>query len=560
MEKKNCKSCKTSFDITDQDLAFYDKMSPVFNGEKQSLPTPTLCPFCRNRRRFAFRNERNLYKRKCDFSWEEMICIYSPDKPYTVYEQAIWWSDTWDAIDYGRDFDFSRPFFDQFDELLTEVPKCNLITDYNELENSPYVNLAWPSKNAYLIFETDRCENTLYSYSIFDSNYCVDSNHLTFSENCYECLDIDKWYNLKYCSGCNDCRDCTACIDCNNLKNCFGCTNLNWWEYLIYNKQYTKDEYLKKLEELKNLDYQKVFKDIKEKAIYKETFWAWNTNVTHSDYITNSENISYSYDLQNCRDCKYCIIIHDAQDCMDYSSWWAHSSKMYECQNSWFHLNECMFCNFSWDHSDHMIYCDLCTKNNSYLFGCVWLRNKKYCILNKQYTKKEYEELVPKIIEHMRKTWEWWEFFPGSISQFWYNETVAHEHNPLSKEQALALWFRWNDYKSPDPKSEKIIPANKLPDSIKNIPDDILNWAIKCEVTQRLFKIVKPELDFYRRHNLPIPKRHPNQRHLDRIHFRNPRKLFKRKCDKCNKDIDTTFHPDRKETVYCWNCYNEAIY
>ncbi|MDR2640371.1 MAG: hypothetical protein LBC61_03475 [Candidatus Peribacteria bacterium] len=72
-----------------------------------------------------------------------------------------------------------------------------------------------------------------------------------------------------------------------------------------------------------------------------------------------------------------------------------------------------------------------------------------------------------------------------------------------------------------------------LPDDINKIPDDVLNRVIKCEITGRPFLITKQELEFYRKHNIPIPKRHPDQRHEDRMRLRNPRKLFNRKCDKC---------------------------
>jgi hypothetical protein len=43
----------------------------------------------------------------------------------------------------------------------------------------------------------------------------------------------------------------------------------------------------------------------------------------------------------------------------------------------------------------------------SHLFGCIGLRNKEYCILNKQYSKEEYERLVPQIIAYMTQTGEW---------------------------------------------------------------------------------------------------------------------------------------------------------
>jgi hypothetical protein len=32
---------------------------------------------------------------------------------------------------------------------------------------------------------------------------------------------------------------------------------------------------------------------------------------------------------------------------------------------------------------------------------------------------------------------------------------------------------------------EKVIPANMLPNNIADIPNDILNWAIECEVTKK---------------------------------------------------------------------------
>ncbi len=47
-------------------------------------------------------------------------------------------------------------------------------------------------------------------------------------------------------------------------------------------------------------------------------------------------------------------------------------------------------------------YCKLLTGCQN-CFGCISLRNASYCILNKQYTKEEYEALVPQIIEHMSK-------------------------------------------------------------------------------------------------------------------------------------------------------------
>lgn len=107
---------------------------------------------------------------------------------------------------------------------------------------------------------------------------------------------------------------------------------------------------------------------------------------------------------------------------------------------------------------------------------------------------------------------------------------------------------------------EKTIPADKIPNDITKIPDDILNWAIICEATGKLFRITKQELEFYRKHNLPIPKKHPDERHLDRMALRNPSKLYERKCNQCGTTMPTTYAPERPERVYCEACYTKEVF
>ena len=200
-----------------------------------------------------------------------------------------------------------------------------------------------------------------------------------------------------------------------------------------------------------------------------------------------------------------------------------------------------------------------CTRNSKNLFGCVGLTHKEYCIFNKKYSKEDYQQLKDKIIEHMKSTGEWGEYFPPETSAFGYNETLANDYFPLTKEQVKSKGWQWCDF-APDIKADKTISAGRLPDDIKDLPDDILNWAIICEITNKPFKIIAQELDFYRKHNLPIPRRHPDQRHCDRLKLKQPYKLFNRKCDKCLSAIKTTYSPDRLEKVYCESCYLKEVY
>ena len=96
-ETKNCRLSGENFFITDKDLEFYDKISPVFDGKKYSIPSPTLCPAERTKRRMMFRNFQSLYNRKSDLSGKQMISMYHSGASFPVYTIDEWWSDDWVA-------------------------------------------------------------------------------------------------------------------------------------------------------------------------------------------------------------------------------------------------------------------------------------------------------------------------------------------------------------------------------------------------------------------------------------------------------------------------------
>ena len=160
-----CKQCQSQFEVTEIDHQFYDTVSPTFNGKKYPIPEPKLCPDCRLQRRLAFRNERTLYHRKCDLTDKEIVSTYSPDKPFKVYDQSEWWSDKWDAMEYERDFDFSKPFSEQLKALYSDVPHISLYT--TNVENSYYTNHGLNLKNCYLLFKKN---NIWFSVDFFIMN------------------------------------------------------------------------------------------------------------------------------------------------------------------------------------------------------------------------------------------------------------------------------------------------------------------------------------------------------------------------------------------------------
>ena len=189
-------------------------------------------------------------------------------------------------------------------------------------------------------------------------------------------------------------------------------------------------------------------------------------------------------------------------------------------------------------------------------FGCVGMHHVKYCILNKQYGKEEYFELKEKIIAHMEKTGEWGEFFPLEISPFCYNETVAYELFPLSQEEVIKRGWKWREEELG---TKYDGPQYTIPERIEDVTDEILQKILTCEKTGKNYRLVKPELEFYRKMKLPVPRVCPEVRHEQKRALRNLRQLWSCKCDKCGEDIETTFSPDRPEKVYCEKCYLESV-
>src|SRR3989344_2757051 len=239
-EKKICKNCKQDFTIEPDDFSFYEKIK---------VPPPTFCPLCRAQRRLIWRNEGNLFKRKSDFSGKEIFSGFSPDAPVKVYEKDVWLSYIWEPMEYGKDYDFSKPFFEQFRELLYTVPLKNL--NVVNGVNSDYCNNFTDPRNCYLVFNGKIAEDTMYSNGLDSIRDSIDLSHCVKCEKCYECFWLTSCSNAIFSTQCESSFNISFCRDCVGCHDCFGCVGLRKKEYQIFNKQYTKEEYTKKVEEFK---------------------------------------------------------------------------------------------------------------------------------------------------------------------------------------------------------------------------------------------------------------------------------------------------------------------
>ena len=550
-----CIQCTTGFEVTEQDRQFYQKFDAA---------DPQLCPDCRLQRRLNFRNERTLYNRTSDFSGQKIISIYHAESRYPVYSTEEWWGDKWDGLEYGRDFDFNRSFFEQFQELLFQVPRIALF-NVNPT-NSEYCQQAYNNKNCYLCMVVTDCEDSMY---LSHTNHAKDSYDSTYVQNvelCYECLDSDKLYGCIHSQSCQNSNGLIYCYDCIGCRDCLGCWGLRNKQNYIFNKPCSKEEYEEKINSLQLnkssnfLKYKKHFEDLAKERVHRANR-NLNTIDSVGNYLINAKNCHQCFDSFEIEECAYCTWIFESHHCYDVYGL-GGSDWVLDCLGNE-NVHNVAFNTFVSDSGD-VFYSDLCFHSLN-LFGCAGLRNKQNCILNKQYSKEEYEKLKIQIVEHMKKTEEWGQFFPVSLSPFAYNETAAQNYFPLTKEQALSQNYTWKDPDQRDYKPQ----TYQIPDDIKEVQSDISEAILACQCNEcethaskqcsKNYKIIPQELKFYKKMNLPIPLKCPDCRYNDRLNLRNPRKLHKRQCNKCQQEIQTTYSSDRPEKVYCEKCYLSEV-
>src|SRR3989339_161021 len=560
-EKRVCQNCKQDFTIEPEDFLFYEKMK---------IPPPTFCPECRFQRRMMFRNERVLYKRKCDLCSKDMVTIFSPDSKLVVYCPACWWSDKWDDGQYFLEYDSSRTFFEQMIELQRKTPHMALVIDYATLINSDYVNHVGSLKNCYLIFNADFCENVLYSTIAVRVKDSMDCHMVGESELMYQTID-SVGYKLFFCESCSNCSDSYFLKSCSGCDNCFGCINLRNKKYHIFNKPYTKEEYLRKIEEYKLDSYEELLKIRKIVG----TFWLQhpnkyihnspqNINAT-GDYVFRAKNALNCYQARELEDARYCqfITMPPAKDIYDLTEWGHGVQRTVDSLTVGDGADLVKFSCGAWHQGTMEVEYGMYNTSCKYTFGCINIKTKQYRILNKQYSPEEYTALRARIIEDMDKNpyvdstgrvWRYGDFLPYDLSPFMYNESQAVQYYPFSKEEVLKRGWRWRE---PVANNYTItLPADKISDSIHDAQDSMLKEILGCGKCGKAFRITSAELALLRRFEFPIPRFCSDCRHMERMSRINPPKLWDRQCAKCGKEIKTSYSPEREEIIYCEGCYN----
>lgn len=577
---KQCVQCSKTFQIDDRDLKFYAMMQVV---------QPTFCSSCRLQRRLAWRNERSLYQRPCSKCSKVTVCLQSPQGPLTTYCSSCWWSDTWNPLDYGVDYDWSQPFFKQVQELLFKIPQQSTDVLYTTLENSEFNNMNHYLRNCYLLFNSDYNDNCSYGNEIEHCKDSFDNLMIDNCELCYECVNCLKCYRTFFSVDCVNSHDIWFSKNLSNCSNCVGSINLRNKEYYIFNKPYSQAEYYKTLGELQlgsNAAMVKLTKQAYDnwlKHPHKYTHGTHNDNVS-GDYIYHSNNTEDTFIATEADNCRYCmwLIVKNNRDCYDYTQFGEDAEKIYEsvvCGKG----SRDVIAGYRILESEAIRYSLHCSGSKN-LFGCVGLRHQQYCILNKQYSKEEYEAMVPRIIEQMStlpyidkqgRKYVYGDFYPIELSPFAYNESTAYQFFPMNQNKATAEGYNWL---ATEQKVTRItLLSTNLSDQTPITDKTILKETIGCahqgacqhQCTQQ-FKITAAELQFYQDNTIPLPRNCPNCRHYQRSTYRNSFQLWQRQCmctqidhahaGRCTTEFSTTYAPERKELVYCELCYQKEIY
>lgn len=442
-------------------------------------------------------------------------------------------------------------------------------------ENSEYTNYTANNRNCYLVFSNSfgHNEDCAYGTCLQSSKDCIDSVHITQCELCVGCLDCIEGFRLVGCQDCVRCSDSFWCVDCRNCTNCFASIGLRNKEYYFNNQPLSKEEYEAKIHAL-NLHTWSGFSNAFAQAdsflqkmprLYSRQYNAENCT---GDYIFNGKNCVYAFDTSDSEDVRhtqFCVKgEHDSMDC----AYFGGGELNYEGLSIVEGYN-CMFTNIAWWNVARLRYCELCFHSQD-AFGCIGLKRNQYCILNKQYSKEKYEELVPRIIAQMkgknttvpesedglpavaRLSEGWGEFFPVELSPFTYNETLAQEYFPMAKEQALAEGLAWRD---PEPVPDT--PTHSIPESITECI--CKETVLKCEESSKPFRVIPMELEVYKKLNIAIPRFSPDVRREHILRKRNPRILNERLCDNCQKVMQSSYPPDSSYQVWCEECYRSCI-
>ena len=503
-----------------------------------------------------------FFKKKCFAPGhsEEVITVFPPGTPHKIFDFSFYHSDDWDPLNYGRDIDPDRPFWEQLSSFFFEIPHMPLEKDPLAV-NSDYTLGGKGGRDNYYSGMAFGTEGAYYCLDARFSKDVFDCNLVTSCELCYQSVGSSGCSNCSFVDDCENCINSSFLFDCKNCSDCFFSFNLRNKSYVFGNEQLTKEGYEKKIGEIdlgnrETLnDYWGKFRDFTAGAVRRNLH---NVNAVNSlgEGLTDCKSCHLVFRASGSENSRYCDLVVSAKDCMDMLNT-ASGERNYESVVTLGRENR--FCLFARNVNDSE-YCVEC-KNCESCFGCVGLRDKKFHIFNKPYGEDEYWRMVDDIKSKMLQRGEYGEFFPLELGLMPYQNSFAQRFFVLDPRSAAETGTPWYDEPEPRVPREEVMRAANLPVHIKDVSDKILEKTVECEATGKFFRFSKNELDFYRHRGLPLPDKHPWARMQERTTRERGIVLYEFTCPNCGESSYSSYDPgaQKKYKIFCEKCYLQAV-
>jgi hypothetical protein len=543
---RTCVETGEEFEITEKDIEMCKSLR---------VPPPKTNWIVRMRQKRSFMGGYDLYRRTLP-DGQSVVTMYDPESFTKILPAKDWYSDAFDPMAYGQDADPNRSFFDQWEQLSRTIPRPSMQQDASS-ENSEWSIYIFHEKNAYNCWGAVDGEDITY---VDMSGWTKYSSDLTICMNCEWCYDD---VSCNFCSythfseRCENSNHLLFCLACKNCSDCFGCTNLRNKKYCFLDEQLTEEEYKKRLASIDLADSHAVEDWVSKIKI------RWEKAYRRGASIQNSENAAGD-DILNSKDVMG-IFVWDSERVWrgvnvvkaidSYDTIGGHGLE--RCCNDVMGMNgfENRMTNMCLSCID-VEYSELCT-SCEYCFGCIGLQHKKYCIFNKQYTEEEYWPLIDAIKTAMLERGEYGDFFPHRLNAIAYNSSNAMALFPMTETEATTCGMRW--YSFADEQKGEAEPASAIPEKLADTKEAILKQAFRCPITNRIFRFVKPELEFHREMNLALPRIHPSVRRFERALRLPSYFLHERTCASCGATILTRIRPTHTAPVLCQDCYEKVV-
>ncbi len=545
---RTCPETGESFEITERDI----KMLKLLR-----VPPPQTTWWARTRQKRTFLAGFAFFRRTLP-DGQSVVTMFDPESPATIISREDWQGDDFDPLTFGIDVRVDQSFFDQFRKFSFQVPRPAIFQDARSV-NCEWTIYPFNSKNCYFTLGGIENEDVLYADMSIHCKHCADLSRADDCNFCHSVVSTKNSSRVFFSNSCENCINVCFSLNCRNCTDCFGCTNLRNKKFCFLNEQLTESEYRTRLEAI-DLGDAKTVEEWQKRIVDQ----VWVKAFRPANKNLRSEN-ARGDDIEDCRDVEGCTInksercyygfgmVSDGKDCVDFMS----SSFVERCYNfvRTFHCADCRM-TLACDGCIDVEYSELLT-NCEHCFGCIGLKNKKFCIFNKQYAEEEYWPLVDAIKTAMLERGEYGEFFPHDASLFAYNSSHALLIFPATENEARALGSRWCSYEQE--KNTEARSIDDLPYGLNDAKDDVLKKKYRCPVSGRAFGFTKLELALHRDFGVALPRVHPTVRQQVFAEQLFPMRLYRRTCDSCGAPVDTRIPASYPARILCQKCYEAVV-